>query len=128
MFLKSFISFCLVIVTMTSSLAKELSYAFGQKSYKITYDEKVLHFKTVDIDLRFDRSTCFEKDFVELYALLDNLAEDQVLLNQKKGDLSLQYNDKSYLLTSQSIVGQRLLSLPRTFIQYKMMENEVCKK
>lgn len=117
--------FSLIILPLR---AEVLSYQYGAKKYSLTYKQKELHLKTVDIDIKFEKKVCFEEGFEKLKGQLENLLGQETILQNKLGDVSLNFEGKNYVFSSQSPIGQRVLGLPRAFMQYKLMEKDACKK
>lgn len=120
--------FIISLLSINSLSAKEFDYSYGAKKYRVTYQEDKLHLKTVDIDLMFTPKPCFQKDYEQLKAQLEGLLTEATIHTKKEADLSLNYESKNYAISSQSKLGQRILSLPKTFVQYKLMEKDACKK
>ncbi|MCF8058893.1 MAG: hypothetical protein K9K67_06340 [Bacteriovoracaceae bacterium] len=112
---------------MVSINAKEFSYRYGQKSYVVQYDEETLGLKSVDINLTIKASKCFQNHYKDLYRQLSTLLKESVIpRNGQEKDILLNYENNDYRLSKNSTIGQRVLEVPRSFIQYKLMEKKQC--
>lgn len=112
---------------MISINAKEFSYRYGQKSYVVQYDEETLGLKSVDINLTIKASKCFQNHYKDLYRQISALLKESVIpRNGQEKDILLNYENNDYRLSKNSTIGQRVLEVPRSFIQYKLMEKKQC--
>jgi hypothetical protein len=116
-----------LIISLGNLEAKELSYRFGEKAYHVTYDQEKLSLKTIDIYLTIKATKCFQSNYFSLYKNLDSLFQGSVIQkNSAAKGIYLTYKSKEYKIPADSIIGQRILEIPRGFIQYKLMEKKQC--
>lgn len=126
MFLKYFVLFFLL--TNLSLHAKDFHYEYGAKKYSVTYTDEIVQIKSLDMNLSVSNQKCFKKKFQEIFHSVSEITTRAILKKFQKGDaIALAYGGDLYGAEEDSILGRRLLNLPRDMIKMKLIEKELCR-